>query len=238
MLSIPEQSKAAPVHEKYHFKPLLGSSHWWALRHLRGRVAGKRVLDIGAGGGGIGRAIRGEGPLEMVAVEIDTRSHPILQESYDLVTADISAISEMRFDWIILLDVLEHLPNPRQYLQGLKSLLNPGGLILISVPNVAHWSVRFPLFFLGSFEYQSLGILDGTHLQFFSRRSFVKLCQSLPDSEIAELSASIEPFELALPRWASDNFLYKALLPFRHWIACALPGLMAYQNLAVIRMRG
>jgi SAM-dependent methyltransferase len=198
-------------------------------------VAGKRVLDIGAGGGGIGSAIRSEGPMELVAVEIDTRSHPTLQESYDLVTADITAVSKTRFDWIILLDVLEHLPNPRQYLQSLRSLLNPGGSILISVPNVAHWSVRFPLFFLGSFEYQSLGILDGTHLQFFSRRSFLQLCRSLPDSAIAELSASIEPLELLLPRWASNNLLYRALLPLRHWLACALPGLMAYQNLAVVR---
>lgn len=235
MLSILKEASDAPAHERYHFKPLRGSSHWWALQQLNGRVQGKRILDIGAGGGGIGRAIRGEQPEQLVAVEIDTRSHSVLQEYYDLVTTDIEPLSDLRFDWILLLDVLEHLPKPLQYLQGLRSLLAPGGAILVSVPNVAHWSVRFPLFFLGSFEYQALGIMDGTHLQFFSRKGFLKLCTSVQRSRITEVSASIEPFELALPRWASDNALYRLVLPVRHRVACSLPGLMAYQHLAVIR---
>jgi len=235
MLSILKNTADVPAHERYHFKPLRGSSHWWALGNLRGHVTGKRILDIGAGGGGIGRAIKGEGPQQLVAVELDTRSHGVLQESYDLVTTDVLPILEMRFDWILLLDVLEHLPRPLQYLQDLRSLLTPGGSILVSVPNVAHWSVRFPLFFLGSFEYQALGIMDGTHLHFFSRKGFLRLCNCLKDTKITELSASIEPFELVLPRWAADNALYRALLPVRHQLARTLPGLLAYQHLAVIR---
>lgn len=235
MLSILTQSSDAPVHERYHFKPLRGSSHWWALQHLTGHVSGKRILDIGAGGGGIGRSIKGEHPAQLVAVEIDTRAHTVLRQSYDLVTADIDDVVNQRFDWIILLDVLEHLPKPLPYLQSLRALLHPGGAILISVPNVAHWSVRFPLFFLGSFEYQALGIMDGTHLQFFSRKGFLRLCKSLPETTIAEVSASIEPFELALPRYLSENPLYRLLLPLRHALARCLPGLMAYQHLAVIR---
>jgi 2-polyprenyl-3-methyl-5-hydroxy-6-metoxy-1,4-benzoquinol methylase len=235
MLSILKEITDVPAHERYHFKPLRGSSHWWALQKLRGQVTGKRVLDIGAGGGGIGRAIKTEQPQQLVAVELDTRSHGVLQQSYDLVTTDVSPLSDVRFDWILLLDVLEHLPKPLQYLQGLRSLLAPGGAILVSVPNVAHWSVRFPLFFLGSFEYQALGIMDGTHLQFFSRKGFIRLCSCLQDTKITEMSASIEPFELALPRWASDNALYRLLLPVRHRLARTFPGLMAYQHLAVIR---
>jgi SAM-dependent methyltransferase len=235
MLSILKQASDAPVHERYHFKPLRGSSHWWALSRLAGKVTKKCILDIGAGGGGIGRAVKSEAPELLVAVEIDTRSHAVLQECYDIVTADLSQISHMRFDWIVLLDVLEHLPKPMQYLQGLRSLLNPGGSILISVPNVAHWSVRFPLFFLGSFEYQALGIMDGSHLQFFSRKGFLRLCNALPQTTITEVSASIEPFELALPPCLSDNAIYRVLLPVRHHVACTLPGLMAYQHLAVIK---
>jgi 2-polyprenyl-3-methyl-5-hydroxy-6-metoxy-1,4-benzoquinol methylase len=235
MLSIPTPAADAPAHERYHFKPLLGSSHWWALKQLGGNVTGKRILDIGAGGGGIGRAIRAENPEKLVAVEIDTRSHSVLQEAYDVVATDIAPVSDQRFDWIVLLDVLEHLPKPVDYLRGLRGLMSPHGKILISVPNVAHWSVRFPLFFLGSFEYQALGIMDGSHLQFFSRKGFLRLCKSLPGTTISELSASIEPFELALPRYLSDNFIYRALLPVRHRLACLLPGLMAYQHLAVVQ---
>jgi 2-polyprenyl-3-methyl-5-hydroxy-6-metoxy-1,4-benzoquinol methylase len=235
MLSIPTPAVDAPSHERYHFKPLRGSSHWWAINQLTGNVAGKRILDIGAGGGGIGRAIRPEHPEKLVAVEIDTRSHSVLQECYDVVTTDIAPVSDLRFDWIVLLDVLEHLPKPFDYLKGLRDLMSPQGKILISVPNVAHWSVRFPLFFLGSFEYQALGIMDGSHLQFFSRKGFMRLCKSLPRTEISELSASIEPFELALPRYLSDNCIYRGLLPVRHRLACFLPGLFAYQHLAVLQ---
>lgn len=235
MLSILKQASDAPVHERYHFKPLRGSSHWWAVKRLTGNVTNSCILDVGAGGGGIGRAIKGENPQLLVAVEIDTRSHSVLKECYDVVTADLSPIAHMRFDWIVLLDVLEHLPKPLQYLQGLRSLLNPGGSILISVPNVAHWSVRFPLFFFGSFEYQALGIMDGSHLQFFSRKGFLRLCKGLPHTTISEVSASIEPFELALPDYLSDNPLYRSLLPVRHRLACLLPGLMAYQHLAIIK---
>lgn len=235
MLSIPTPAADAPAHERYHFKPLRGSSHWWALNQLRGDVTGKSILDIGAGGGGIGRAIHPENPDNLVAVEIDTRSHDVLKEWYSMVVPDIAPVADRRFDWIVLLDVLEHLPKPFAYLQGLRSLMKPGGKILISVPNVAHWSVRFPLFFWGSFEYQALGIMDGSHLHFFSRKGFLRLCKSLPNTTISELSASIEPFELALPSYLSDNSLYKALLPLRHHTACLLPGLMAYQHLAIIQ---
>jgi 2-polyprenyl-3-methyl-5-hydroxy-6-metoxy-1,4-benzoquinol methylase len=235
MLDILSKDLNSPVHERYNFKPLRGSSHWWALNHLKGQVTGKRILDVGAGGGGIGRAIKAEAPKELVAIEIDLRAHEILAEHYDRVLTDITPVKNEQFDWIIILDVLEHLAKPAVFLANLRDLLAPGGSILISVPNVAHWSVRIPLFFWGSFEYRSVGIMDGTHLQFFSRRSLIKLCSSLEKIHIKEISASIEPFELALPRWATNNRLYSGLIPCRHWAARALPGLMAYQHLVLLR---
>ncbi len=235
MLSILSKDINTPVHERYNFKPLMGSSHWWALKHLKGQVAGKKVLDVGAGGGGIGRSIRAEVPQKLVAVEIDLRAHETLKNHYDLVTTDIEPVRSERFDWIIILDVLEHLPKPALFLNELRGLLAPGGSIMISVPNVAHWSVRIPLFFWGSFEYRSVGIMDGTHLQFFSRNSLKKMCRNVEGTKIVELSASIEPFELALPHWASNNRLYRWLLPFRHLLARTFPGLMAYQHLAILR---
>jgi 2-polyprenyl-3-methyl-5-hydroxy-6-metoxy-1,4-benzoquinol methylase len=235
MLAILSKDINSPVHERYNFKPLRGSSHWWALNHLKGQVAGKRILDVGAGGGGIGRSVKSEGPKELVAIEIDLRAHETLKQCYDRVLTDITPIKDERFDWIVILDVLEHLAKPASFLADLRKLLAPGGAILISVPNVAHWSVRIPLFFWGSFEYRSVGIMDGTHLQFFSRRSFMKLCKSVEKAHVEDYSASIEPFELALPAWASNNMIYRGLIPLRHWAARTLPGLMAYQHLALLR---
>jgi SAM-dependent methyltransferase len=235
MLAILSKDIDCPVHERYNFKTLKGSSHWWALNHLKGQVTGKRILDVGAGGGGIGRAIKAEAPKELVAIEIDLRAHEILAQHYNRVLTDITPVKNEQFDWIIILDVLEHMAKPAIFLSELRKLLAPGGAILISVPNVSHWSVRIPLFFWGSFEYRSVGIMDGTHLQFFSRRSFTKLCKGVDKSHIEDSSASIEPFELALPSWASNNPIYRGLIPLRHWAARTIPGLMAYQHLVLLR---
>jgi SAM-dependent methyltransferase len=237
MLSALHQTPEAPAHERYQFKPLRGSSHAWALEHLCASVRNRKLLDIGAGSGWLGKALTSAHPQELVAVEIDTRSHETLREVYNRVLTEITSLRGETFDVIVLLDVLEHLPRPMDYLMEVRSLLAPGGLILVSVPNVAHWSVRFPLFFLGRFEYRSLGIMDGTHLHFFSRRGFMNLCKSVPMCQIEQVSASIEPFEFALPRWLWDNRLYRSLLPARQAVARGLPGLMAYQHLALLRAR-
>lgn len=226
-----------PPHERYLVKSFQGSSHSWALQHLRGQVSGRRILDIGAGAGGIGAAIREESPRNLVAIEIDTRSHAHLSTIYHQVYTDISPVGGSQFDWIILLDVLEHLSSPSDFVQSLRPLLATGGKILASVPNVAHWSVRFPLFFCGSFEYRPLGIMDRTHLHFFSRKSFHRLFRSLDGCNIVETSGSIEPFELTLPEWAYQSFIYQGLIPVRHWLARAFPGLMAYQHLAIVQCR-
>ena len=228
--------EAAPQ-ERYIFKPLCGSSHFWALQQLKGRVAGTRVLDIGAGGGGIGRSIRPEKPAQLVAIEIDLRAQLPLQELYDEVHGDLSPLKGRQFDTIILLDVLEHMSDPFAFLSRVQELLAPNGLIIISVPNVAHWSVRFPLFFCGRFEYRSRGILDRTHLQFFSRRRFLDLCSALAGCRIERLSASIEPVELILPTLLTANPIFSALSRCRSFIAELLPGLMGYQHLALLKHR-
>lgn len=225
---------AAPQ-ERYVFKPSCGSSHYWALARLAGSVRNSRVLDIGAGGGGMGRAILPEGPAELVAVEIDPRAQAGLRQVYGEVFDSIEALHGRQFDTVLLLDVLEHMSDPFGFLQQVQGLLSPGGRIVISVPNVAHWSVRFSLFFFGRFEYRSRGILDRTHLQFFSRRRFKELCTSLPSCEVERFGASIEPLELVLPNWAWHNPLFAILSRVRASFANLFPSLMAYQHLAVLR---
>ncbi len=234
MLSTTATPEYAPVHEKYRFKPLRGSSHHWALKVMRGNVASKRVLDVGAGSGGLGQCVRQDGPALLVAIEPDVRAHTLLKGTYDQVHKELMEPSGQLFDWILVMDVLEHTPSPETFLFQIRKLLAPNGKILISVPNVAHWSVRIPLFFLGSFEYTPIGIMDRTHLHFFYKRSFRRLCSSLPDCRVLSESASIEPFELMLPRWLGQSLLFRALIPVRLGLARAFRGLFAYQLLAVI----
>ncbi len=78
---------------------------------------------------------------------------------------------------VIAADVLEHVRRPEQLLTELHEVVAPGGTIIASVPNFAHWYPRTRVA-LGLFDYDRRGILDQTHLRFFTRRSFERLCQS------------------------------------------------------------
>lgn len=80
------------------------------------------------------------------------------------------------FDYVILLDVIEHLVNPENTLLIIKSYLKENGKIIVSTPNIAHASIRWMLF-RGLFEYTSTGIMDKTHVHFYTQdglRSLIK----------------------------------------------------------------
>jgi 2-polyprenyl-3-methyl-5-hydroxy-6-metoxy-1,4-benzoquinol methylase len=80
-------------------------------------------------------------------------------------------------DLILCLDVLEHLVNPWETLRSLDLLLKPGGLWIVSVPNIRNYRVLMDLAFNGNFEYTDSGVLDRTHLRFFTRKSAVDLIE-------------------------------------------------------------
>jgi 2-polyprenyl-3-methyl-5-hydroxy-6-metoxy-1,4-benzoquinol methylase len=98
------------------------------------------------------------------------------------------------YDAIILGDVVEHLRNPREFLQKTGKLLNKGGKILISLPNVANIWVRLNLLF-GRFNYSRVGILDETHLRFFTLETSKKIAR---DSGLEVISTNVTPIPLPL----------------------------------------
>lgn len=79
------------------------------------------------------------------------------------------------FDYILCLDVLEHLVDPWKMVQRLASKLKPGGALIASIPNVTHWTVLIP-YLQGQWEYTDQGILDRTHLHFFTLETAHRLC--------------------------------------------------------------
>jgi O-antigen biosynthesis protein len=79
------------------------------------------------------------------------------------------------FDYIVCADVLEHLIDPWKVLAELVTYLKPNGRFVTSIPNVRHWSVWLPLILRGHWEYREAGIMDSTHLRFFTRRSAAAL---------------------------------------------------------------
>lgn len=88
---------------------------------------------------------------------------------------DIPALS---IDMILCLDVLEHLVDPWETLRRLDTLLKPGGLWIVSVPNIRNYHILCDLALRGRFEYTESGILDRTHLRFFTRASAIEMMQT------------------------------------------------------------
>ncbi|HEY5799629.1 MAG TPA: methyltransferase domain-containing protein, partial [Burkholderiaceae bacterium] len=75
----------------------------------------------------------------------------------------------------LAMDVLEHLTDPWRAMEQLAALLKPGGRLIASIPNVRNWRAVFPLLFAGRWTYAPAGILDRTHLRFFTRSSAIAL---------------------------------------------------------------
>lgn len=141
----------------------------------------KRVLELGPGPGTILRFLAHNNQCEVNAVEFDPECVEMLQGvckvaiQGDLDKKDwLTAFKGKQFDVIIAADVLEHLQNPWDCLENVRDLLAPDGYLVISIPNVGHNSVLASLI-SGRFPYQHRGLLDKTHLRFFTRHDFEKV---------------------------------------------------------------
>jgi 2-polyprenyl-3-methyl-5-hydroxy-6-metoxy-1,4-benzoquinol methylase len=139
-----------------------------------------RILEIGAASGATLRWLKKLYPeAETTGIELNPALLPELRQNADI--AIISAVEDCMhqlssYDLILALDVLEHLPDSLGTLQKLCGLLErPLGQVIVSLPNVAHLSISMPLLFKRRFEYQDAGILDRTHLRFFTEASAVNL---------------------------------------------------------------
>ncbi|MCO5170367.1 MAG: class I SAM-dependent methyltransferase [Planctomycetes bacterium] len=222
---------------EYAFKGAPGSSHRWAIEEVARLPAGPlRVLDVGAGRGHVARALlRARPALEVWGVEPGDDAR---RDLASVAAQALAALDEVPagagFDAALLLDVLEHVATPEALLADVVARVRPGGRLLVSVPNVAHWSMRAALL-AGEFPYAERGILDRTHVRFFTRRSLGALLRGAGLVVEAE-SASIVPLELALPAGLAGRapgWLFARRL--RQALARAAPGLCAFQLLARAR---
>ena len=223
--------------ERYEAKPFPGSSHTWALQQLALLPKDAHVLDIGPGSGLAGEFLKQQGITRRAAVEIDPATRDKLQGLYEHIVPTLEELPEnLAFDCVLLLDVLEHMVDPFDFLLTLEARLADNALILISVPNITHVAIRLMMLF-GYFEYMERGPLDRTHLQFFSRRRFQHLLRVVPNSTIIETSGTIEPLELMLPRFCTQNRIFEWLSHIRIWCMKRLPSLLAYQHVALLRIK-
>ena len=141
----------------------------------------KKLLDVGCGTGTITSTLRDALSLDVVGVEPHPeRAEQARTEGLNVITGvydQTFAQRNEKFDYILFADVLEHLVDPAEMLREVKNSLAPDGRVLASIPNVAHWTVRAQLLF-GNFNYKPTGIMDATHLRWFTRRSVRRLFEA------------------------------------------------------------
>lgn len=142
----------------------------------------QRVLEVGCWNGHVTEVLAARGNT-VVGVDIDADElgrNEFLDRAHvaDLDRVRLSEIEHERFDAIVLGDVIEHLRDPKPVLDDMITLLKPGGRLVISVPHVGHIDVRLHLL-AGRWEYQDIGLLDRTHLRWFTRASLRELLASI-----------------------------------------------------------
>jgi 2-polyprenyl-3-methyl-5-hydroxy-6-metoxy-1,4-benzoquinol methylase len=157
------------------------NAHAYALEMIG---ANKRVLELGPAAGAFTRALADQG-CRVVAIEVDPEAANGVEPFAErVVVGDLSApgvvagaIDDEGFDVVVGGDVLEHLPDPLEVLRACRAALKPGGYVVLSLPNVAHVDVKLQLLD-GRFPYRATGLLDRTHLRFFTRSSAHELFDS------------------------------------------------------------
>ena len=142
------------------------------------------ILEIGCASGVMGEALKMKNKnIFYFGIDYDIDSLNIARTRLDQVHLfdfnidDYNKLDEIilhKFDHIIFADVLEHLLYPMNIIKYFKKYLKPNGKIIISIPNIAHISVIKQLFFKLDFHYQDEGILDRTHLHFYTKKSFTR----------------------------------------------------------------
>jgi 2-polyprenyl-3-methyl-5-hydroxy-6-metoxy-1,4-benzoquinol methylase len=196
------------------------------------------VLDVGCGTGSVTAIVNRDKSNRVKAIEPDS-DRAAVAKSRGIDTActilDKNFINHNGpFDVIMFADVLEHLASPADILKLAIGGLKTGGLILVSVPNAAHWSLRLKLLF-GHFDYTETGLCDSTHLRWFTQRTIEQLLRT-HGLEIVDIQYTAG---LSLEVYRSRYFRvipYRILRKTVHILTRYLPRLLACQFVLKARM--
>lgn len=195
-----------------------------------------RVLDIGCATGCFAKELKKK---KCVAWGVDKDKAAIKKAAkfcQRVVIGDLDdnhplSAPKKYFDYVIILDVIEHLLHPEIILMAIKSHLKNDGRVIISVPNIAHASIRLMLL-RGEFRYTSLGILDNTHVHFYTRSTFSDLLKNagllvqeiLPTNGMCKVPLLYKISDRLPPSW-------------QYWLVKKIPTLFSYQFIAVAKLK-
>lgn len=184
---------------RQELKPFIPSEH-------------RRVLEVGCGNGGFRKNLSPK--AEVWGIEPVLETSKLSEKVLDRVivgTFDDAAESlpDNFFDLVICNDVIEHMPNDADFLKNVRQKMTPDGVLMGSIPNMRYWPVLKALLMRKAWDYQNEGVLDRTHLRFYTIESFPKLLKScgyevLKFDGINQLPAS--------KRWLVRRFFRLSLL--------------------------
>ncbi len=212
----------------YHDKPSRWSSHSRIVARLENLPAQSKVLDVGTATGTLARMCQ-KNPLRFFGVESNAHWAQIASPFYEKIRVQSIDVVDEEFlrgyKAVILGDVLEHLAAPEAVLQKLVNLQSRDSVIIISVPNIANLWIRLNLFF-GRFDYTERGILDRTHLRFFTCKTLLAMIKNA-GLEIVSIQATPIPLELVSVFFATPPG--KAFHAALARLTYLLPTLLGYQ---------
>jgi 2-polyprenyl-3-methyl-5-hydroxy-6-metoxy-1,4-benzoquinol methylase len=225
------------------------------LLRLWGDRRNLRVLDVGCGYAttsariqALGNEVTGIEDSRAACEVASSRLTHVVQSDLQNAGSIDEALGDARFDVLIFADVLEHLAWPLGVLRRYLERLAPGGSVIVSLPNVGLWSVRFAHLF-GRWNYEETGVLDRTHLRFFTRSSAQWLLREagLEVERVTYNPGLLRPFvplarrvlggegKVSTPDPSAilDSTAYRIYLrtvhPLERAIASLWPGMLAFQ---------
>jgi methionine biosynthesis protein MetW len=225
-LGITRKERYIPISDtQYEFKNFPLSSHRQIIESVS---EGSNVLDLGCGRGLIAEDLKKKGcritgvdmlPADEISPSVDKYIQMNLKD-------ELSLPFEREFDYVILSDVIEHMSEPEKLVMSVRRCLKENGRLIVSIPNIALWVYRLSLL-AGRFEYTDKGIMDRSHLRFFTLVTARYLLWSSGFKIIEERFTSI-PFHLliTLPRARKVvDFITRTY----HLLARLWPRMFAYQ---------
>lgn len=167
------------------------SSHQLVLDKARGA---RTILDVGCSAGVLARDLKAQGAVvdgieydPAAAAEAKSVCRQVLVG--DLESMSLGDLDRDRYDAILCADIIEHLRDPTAALAKLRPHLKQDGKLIISVPNIANWSMRLT-HLAGRWDYQERGLMDRTHLRFFTHRTIRRLVADA-GYEVLEVDVSV-----------------------------------------------
>jgi 2-polyprenyl-3-methyl-5-hydroxy-6-metoxy-1,4-benzoquinol methylase len=212
------------------------SLHEKLVSHISKRPAGL-LVDLGCSDGKLSSEFRHYGHT---VVGVDIRQISGVVDNVDqFIMADLDQglppELPTEIDIVVCTDVLEHVREPEELLRDLASRLSRGGVVVASIPNFGHWYPRLRTI-MGLFDYDSRGILDNTHVRFFTRRSFERTALAA-GYNVNRISYTGLPFEVIL-RGGNSKKVPSILRPIQivdNFLIKLRPQLFAYQMLYELR---